>query len=94
MLLVLFIGLFIYSKMYICIVYVCCVVKGKELFKRTKLLYGRQQKHFSHVQMSNQESLVSKRRRQNSSIASGDFLQRMTNIGWQGFAAQLHPYQI
>ena len=25
---------------------------------------------------------VSKGRRQNSSVASGDFLQRMTNVGW------------
>ena len=33
-------------------------------------------------------------RRQNSSVAFGDFLQRMTNLGWQGFAAQLHPYHM
>ena len=25
---------------------------------------------------------------------SGDFLQRVTSIGWQGFAAQLHPYHM
>ena len=35
-----------------------------------------------------------KGRRQNSSVAFGDFLQRMTNVGWQGFAAQLHPYHM
>ena len=35
-----------------------------------------------------------KGRRQNSSVASGDFLQRMTNVGWWGFAAQLHPYHM
>ena len=28
-----------------------------------------------------------KGRHQNSSVVSPDFLQRMTNIGWQGFAA-------
>ena len=33
-----------------------------------------------------------KGRHQNYSVASGDFLQRMTNVGWQGFVAQLHPY--
>ena len=35
-----------------------------------------------------------KGRRQNSSVAFGNFLQRMTNVGWQGFAAQLHPYHM
>ena len=35
---------------------------------------------------------VTKGRRQNSSVASGDFLQRMTNVGCHGFVAQLHPY--
>ena len=35
-----------------------------------------------------------KGRRQNPFVASGDFLQRMTNVGWQGFAAQLHPYHM
>ena len=35
-----------------------------------------------------------KGRRQNSSVASGDFLQRMTNVGWQSFATQLHPYHM
>ena len=39
-------------------------------------------------------SHISKGRRQNSSVAFGDFLQRMTNVGWQGFAAQLHPYHM
>ena len=33
--------------------------------------------------------MISKGRRQNSSVACGDFLQRMTNVGWQGFASQL-----
>ena len=31
----------------------------------------------------------SKGRRQNSSVASGDFLQRMTNVGWQGFCSSV-----
>ena len=35
-----------------------------------------------------------KGRRQNSSVASGDFLQRMINVGWQGFAAQFHPHHM
>ena len=34
---------------------------------------------------------MAKGRHQNSSVASGDFLKRMTNVGWQGFAAQLCP---
>ena len=33
-------------------------------------------------------------RRQNSSVAFSNFLQRMTNVGCPGFAAQLHPYHI
>ena len=35
-----------------------------------------------------------KGRCQNSSVAFDDFLQRMTNVGWQGFVAQLHPYHM
>ena len=35
-----------------------------------------------------------KGRCQNSSVASGDFLQRMTKVGWKGFAAQLQPYHM
>ena len=37
---------------------------------------------------------MAKGRHQNSSVASGDFLKRMTNVGWQGFAAQLCPYDM
>ena len=35
--------------------------------------------------------MYSKGKCQHSSVASGDFLQRMTNVGWHGFVAQLHP---
>ena len=35
-----------------------------------------------------------KGKRENCFVASGDLLERMTNVGWQDFAAQLHTYHM
>ena len=37
---------------------------------------------------------VHKGRRQNTSVQTGDFLQKTSNVCWWSFVDQLHPYRM
>ena len=50
--------------------------------------------YLSQGTSSHMQYHIPKGRHQNSSVAHGYFLQRMTNVGWQDFDTQLHPYHM